>query len=133
MRNRITVVGLGYIGLPTAAVMAAAGMEVIGYDLNPRVVEALNKGEIIIEEPGLGQLVKDMVGQGRLRGISSLESSDVFIISVPTPINADKTADMSYVRSAARAVAQVVAKGNAVVLESTSPPGATEEDRKSVA
>lgn len=127
MRNRITVVGLGYIGLPTAAVMAAAGMEVIGYDLNPRVVEALNKGEIIIEEPGLGQLVKDMVGQGRLRGISSLESSDVFIISVPTPINADKTADMSFVRSAARAVAQVVAKGNAVVLESTSPPGATED------
>ena len=127
MRNRITVVGLGYIGLPTAAVMAAAGMEVLGYDLNPRVVEALNKGEIIIEEPGLGQLVKEMVEKGSLKGISSLEESDVFIISVPTPINEDKTADMSYVRAAAKAVAGVVKKGDAVVLESTSPPGATEE------
>lgn len=127
MRNRITVIGLGYIGLPTAAVMAEAGMEVLGYDLNPRVVDALNKGEIIIEEPGLGELVKKVVGEGRLKGVSILEESDVFIISVPTPINKDKTADMSYVKSAARAVAGVLKKGNAVVLESTSPPGATEE------
>lgn len=127
MRNKVTIVGLGYIGLPTAAVMAEAGMQVCGYDLNIRVVEALNKGEIIIEEPGLGDLVKKVVREGRLRGISELEESDVFIISVPTPINEDKTADMSYVKSAAKAVAGVVKKGNAVVLESTSPPGATEE------
>jgi UDP-N-acetyl-D-mannosaminuronic acid dehydrogenase len=127
MRNKVTIVGLGYIGLPTAAVMAESGMQVCGYDLNTRVVEALNKGEIIIEEPGLEDLVKKVVREGRLRGVSELEESDVFIISVPTPINEDKTADMSYVKSAAKAVAEVVKKGNAVVLESTSPPGATEE------
>ncbi|WP_409226982.1 nucleotide sugar dehydrogenase [Gudongella sp. SC589] len=125
--KRVTIVGLGYIGLPTAAVMARAGMDVLGYDLNKRVINALNEGEIIIEEPGLSDLVNEMVSAGRLRGISSLEESDVFIIAVPTPITEDKKADMSYVESAAEEIAPHLKPGNIVVLESTSPPGATEE------
>jgi UDP-N-acetyl-D-mannosaminuronic acid dehydrogenase len=128
MKNKkITIVGLGYIGLPTAAVMARAGMDVLGYDLNSRVINALNRGEIIIEEPGLSDLVNEMVKAGRLKGITSLQESDVFIIAVPTPITEDKKADMTYVESAAKEIAPHLKPGNMVVLESTSPPGATEE------
>ncbi len=125
--KKITIVGLGYIGLPTAAVMARAGMEVLGYDLNKRVIDALNRGEIIIEEPGLSELVNEMVNSGRLKGISTIQESDVFIIAVPTPITEDKKADMSYVKSAAEAILPHLKPGNIVVLESTSPPGATED------
>ena len=128
MKNRkITIVGLGYIGLPTAAVMARAGMDVLGYDLNSRVINALNKGEIIIEEPGLSQLVNEMVKTGRLRGITSLQESDVFIIAVPTPITEDKKADMTYVESAAQEIAHHLKPGNIVLVEATSPPGATDD------
>jgi UDP-N-acetyl-D-mannosaminuronic acid dehydrogenase len=100
-------------------------MEVMGYDINKKVIEALNKGEILIEEPGLEELIKEVVGNGSLRGINELEESDVFIISVPTPINEDKTADLSYVRSATESIINIIRPGNIVVLESTSPPGAT--------
>ncbi len=128
MKNKnITIIGLGYIGLPTAAVMARAGMRVMGYDLNKRVIDALNRGEIIIEEPGLSELVNQMVNEGRLKGISTLEESDVFIIAVPTPITEDKKADMSYVKGAAESIAPHLKLGDMVVLESTSPPGATED------
>lgn len=126
MKQKITIIGLGYIGLPTAAIFAKSGMEVVGYDLNKNVIEALNKGKIIIEEPGLEELVKEVVDNGSLRGISALEESDVFIIAVPTPINEDKTANMAYVISATEAVLEKVKSGDIVVLESTSPPGATE-------
>lgn len=125
--KKITIIGLGYIGLPTAAVMARAGLQVLGYDLNKRVIDALNKGEIIIEEPGLSELVNQMVKEKRLRGISELEPSDVFIIAVPTPITKEKKADMTYVESAAHGIAPHLKKGDVVVLESTSPPGATED------
>lgn len=124
--KKITVIGLGYIGLPTAAIFAKFGQNVVGYDLNEKVIEALNKGEILIEEPGLKELVSEVVEDGRLRGVSQLEESDVFIICVPTPVNEDKTANMSYVASAAEEVSRVLKKGNVVVLESTSPPGATD-------
>ncbi|MDY0236060.1 MAG: nucleotide sugar dehydrogenase [Gudongella sp.] len=127
MNKKITVVGLGYIGLPTAAVMAKKGLNVLGYDINKRVVESLNKGKIIIEEPGLDELVKEVVESGKLRGINNFEKSDVFIISVPTPIKADKTADISYVEMAVEAIVPFLEKGNIVVLESTSPPGTTED------
>lgn len=127
MKKKITIIGLGYIGLPTAAVFAKSGMEVMGYDINKKVIEALNKGEILIEEPGLEDLIKEVVGNDSLRGINTLEESDVFIISVPTPINADKTADMSYVTSATESIINIIKPGNIVVLESTSPPGATME------
>lgn len=127
MDKIITVVGLGYIGLPTAAVLAKKGLNVLGYDINKRVVESLNKGEIIIEEPGLKELVKEVVRDGYLRGINSFEKSDVFIIAVPTPIKEDKTADISYVETAVEAIVPFLEKGNIVVLESTSPPGTTED------
>lgn len=127
MKKKVTIIGLGYIGLPTAAVFAKSGMEVMGYDINKKVIEALNKGEILIEEPGLEELIKEVVGNGSLRGINELEESDVFIISVPTPINEDKTADLSYVRSATESIINIIRPGNIVVLESTSPPGATME------
>ncbi len=127
MDKKITVVGLGYIGLPTAAVIAKKGLNVLGYDINKKVIESLNKGEIIIEEPGLKELVKEVVKDGYLKGINSFEKSDVFIIAVPTPIKADKTADISYVEIAVEAIVPFLEKGNIVVLESTSPPGTTED------
>ncbi len=127
MDKKITVIGLGYIGLPTAAVIAKKGLNVMGYDVNKRVIDSLNKGEIIIEEPGLEELVKEVVKDGRLRGISNFEKSDVFIIAVPTPIKEDKTADITYVKMAVEAIVPFLEKGNIVVLESTSPPGTTED------
>ncbi|OZV13814.1 UDP-N-acetyl-D-mannosamine dehydrogenase [Tissierella sp. P1] len=124
---KITIIGLGYIGLPTAAIFAKSGMTVLGYDINEKVINALNQGKIIIEEPGLEDLVNEVVEEGRLKGISKLEEADVFIISVPTPINKDKTANMDYVRKAAESIVPVLRKGNIVVLESTSPPESTEK------
>ncbi|WP_353093395.1 nucleotide sugar dehydrogenase [Tissierella praeacuta] len=125
--KKITIIGLGYIGLPTAAIFAESGMEVLGYDINEKIINALNQGKIIIEEPGLEDLVKEVVDNGKLKGINKLEESDAFIISVPTPINKDKTANMDYVRNAAESIVPVLRKGNIVVLESTSPPESTEK------
>lgn len=123
MKKSICVIGIGYVGLPTAAMFASKGHKVIGYDLNSKAVDALNKGEIIIEEPGLGDLVKQVVAEGNLKGTTECPvGCDVYIIAVPTPINEDKTADMSYVESATRTIVPCVRKGAIVVLESTSPP-----------
>ena len=124
---KITVIGLGYIGLPTAAMFAKSGMNVIGYDINPKVIEALNQGRIIIEEPGLGPLVKEVVSAGKLKGDTKINESDVFIISVPTPINEDKTANMEYVKVAAESIVKYLKKGDVVILESTSPPGTIDD------
>lgn len=124
---KMTVIGLGYIGLPTAAMFASNGVHVLGYDVNQRVVDALNKGEITIEEPYLDDLVNQVVTSGRLKASTQMEESDVFIIAVPTPILANKGADMSYVASATEAIVPHLRKGNIVVLESTSPPGSTED------
>lgn len=123
MKKSICVIGIGYVGLPTAAMFASKGHKVIGYDLNQKAVDALNKGEIIIEEPGLGELVKQVVSEGNLTGTTECPvGCDVYIIAVPTPINEDKTADMRFVESATRAIVPCVRKGAIVVLESTSPP-----------
>lgn len=124
---QITVIGLGYIGLPTAAMFAKSGMDVIGYDINPKVIKALNQGEIIIEEPGLGSLVKEVVATGKLKADTKINESDVFIISVPTPINEDKTANIEYVKVAAESIVKYLKKDNAVILESTCPPGTIED------
>ena len=124
----ICVIGIGYVGLPTAAMFASKGHKVIGYDLNEKAVNALNKGEIIIEEPGLGDLVKDVVAKGNLSAQTTCpENCDVYIIAVPTPINEDKTADMRYVESATRSIVPCVREGNIVILESTSPPRTVED------
>ncbi len=124
---KMTVIGLGYIGLPTAAMFASNGVRVVGYDVNQRVVDALNKGEITIEEPYLDDLVTQVVSSGRLKASTQMEESDVYIIAVPTPILANKGADMSYVASATEAIVPHLRKGNIVILESTSPPGSTED------
>lgn len=124
----ICVIGIGYVGLPTAAMFASKGHRVIGYDLNEKAVNALNNGEIIIEEPGLAELVKRVVSEGKLSAQTTCpEDADVYIIAVPTPINEDKTADMRFVESATRAIVPCVKKGNIVILESTSPPRTVED------
>lgn len=126
--KKICMIGIGYVGLPTAAMFASKGHKVIGYDLNKRAVDALNKGEIIIEEPGLSELVKECVEKGNLSASTQCPADcDVYIIAVPTPINEDKTADMSYVESATKAIVPYLKKGNIVILESTSPPRTVED------
>ena len=123
----ICVIGLGYIGLPTAAMFAAHGHQVLGVDKNTAVVTALNQGNVIIEENGLEEFVKQVVAGGSLVASTEIQPADVFIISVPTPITADKKADMSYVETATRQVVPYLREGNLVILESTSPVGTVDE------
>lgn len=122
--NEVCVLGLGYIGLPTAALLATHGYHVLGVDTDQRVVETINQGGIHIEEPGLHTLVRAAAQSGNLCAATAPVPCDVFIIAVPTPITEDKKADMSYVRGAAEALLPVLKRGDLVVLESTSPPGA---------
>lgn len=106
--------------------LASHGVRVLGTDIVPEIVDSINRGDVHIEEPGLEDLVRAGVASGRLRAATKPEPSDVFIIAVPTPIHEDKTADLRAVRSAAEAVLSVLKKGDLVVLESTSPPGTTQ-------
>ncbi len=121
-KKKICIIGLGYIGLPTAAMFATHGHAIVGVDVKKEVVDSLNQGKIIIEEPYLDIMVQAAVTSGNLRAQSTPEEADVFIISVPTPINSDKTADMTYVRKATESIVPYLKEGNIVVLESTSPP-----------
>lgn len=131
--KQVSVIGLGYMGLPTAAVLANAGYQVTGVDINPSVVEAVNKGETHFAEPGLPEEVTNAHQSGRLRAVGTPEPADIFIIAVPTPVDTQaKTADMSYVRAAAKSIAPVLTPENLVILESTSPMGATEADVRDV-
>lgn len=125
--NSVSVIGLGYIGLPTAAVLAGKGVKVVGVDLNAKAVETINQGRIHIVEPDLDALVRDVVAQGLLRAVQKPEAADVFVVAVPTPFKGDHEPDMTYVESAVRSIAPVLRKGNLVILESTSPVGATEQ------
>jgi UDP-N-acetyl-D-mannosaminuronic acid dehydrogenase len=120
---KVCVIGLGYIGLPTAAMFANAGHEVLGVDKKPQIVDALNRGEILIEENGLPEYIKAVVEKGHLRAALEPEVSDAYIISVPTPITGDKKADMRFVESATREIVPLLKKGDLVILESTSPVG----------
>lgn len=126
----ICVLGLGYIGLPTASLFASHGHQVLGVDINAEVVDTVNRGEIHIEEPGLQTLVKAAVHSGHLRAATAPEPADVFIIAVPTPdipTDGGKRADLSAVEAATRAILPVLAVDNLVILESTSPPGTTRD------
>ena len=123
----VCVMGLGYIGLPTAAMLAASGARVLGIDTNPAVIETVGRGEIHIEEPGLKTIVRAAIGSGHLSTATAAAPADVFIIAVPTPITADKHADMAFVVGAAEAVVPHLRSGNLVILESTSPPGTCAE------
>lgn len=127
MNQKICVVGLGYIGLPTASFLGTKGYDVCGVDVSPEVVETINRGDIHILEPDLDVLVKSAVGSGRLRAVGEPEEADIFIISVPTPLAEDNTPDLSYVEAAGRSVAGVLQPGNLVILESTCPVGTTED------
>ena len=124
---KISVIGLGYIGLPTAAVLASRQVEVIGVDVNQHAVDTINKGEIHIVEPELDILVRAAVQTGYLRATTVPEKADAFMVAVPTPFKGDHEPDLSYIESAAKAIAPVLEKGNMVILESTSPVGATEK------
>jgi UDP-N-acetyl-D-mannosaminuronic acid dehydrogenase len=124
---KATVIGLGYIGLPTAAMLANRGVEVVGVDINERIVRLLNEGKVQIVEPDLDIAVQAAVTTGRLRAVTAPEPSEVFIVAVPTPFTNGHTPDLSYIEAAARALAPVLEKGNLVVLESTSPVGTTEK------
>ncbi|NHC11212.1 UDP-N-acetyl-D-mannosamine dehydrogenase [Stutzerimonas degradans] len=122
----IAVVGLGYIGLPTAAVFASRKHKVIGIDVNTHAVETINRGEVHIVEPDLDMLVHAAVAGGYLRATTKAEPADAFLIAVPTPFNADHDPDLSYIESASKAIAPVLKAGDLVILESTSPVGTTE-------
>lgn len=124
--RRISVIGLGYIGLPTAAMFASRKIEVIGVDVNPATVATINRGAIHIVEPDLEMVVQAAVKEGYLRATLSPEPAEAFLIAVPTPFKGDNhDPDLSYIEAAARAIAPVLQPGNLVVLESTSPVGAT--------
>lgn len=126
MFKTISVIGLGYIGLPTAAVFASRKINVIGVDVNKKAVKTINKGEIHIVEPDLDMVVHAAVTQGYLRATVTPEAADAFLIAVPTPFKAGHEPDLSYIESACKAIAPVLKVGDLVILESTSPVGTTE-------
>ena len=131
--RRIGMLGLGYIGLPTAALLASRGLEVIGVDVDERTVDTINSGAVHIVEPDLDIVVRSTVTTGNLRATTTPEPCDAFLVAVPTPFRSgesgggdDHVPDLSFVEAAARAIAPVLEAGNLVVLESTSPVGTTE-------
>jgi UDP-N-acetyl-D-mannosaminuronic acid dehydrogenase len=124
-KGRVAVIGLGYIGLPTAAALSTRGIEVIGVDVNPDTVKAIREGEAPFVEPDLAAAVSGAVAMGRLTATLETPEADVYIIAVPTPFQLDYTADLSYVRAAVDAIAPKLRGGEVVILESTSPPGTT--------
>ncbi len=124
---RICVVGLGYIGLPTASLLGTKGYRVHGVDVSPEVVDTINLGRIHIVEPDLDVLVKSAVQSGHLKAGADPEPAEVFILAVPTPLDAERRPDLSAVEDATRRIAPVVRPGNLVLLESTSPVGTTDQ------
>lgn len=134
-KPHVCVVGLGYIGLPTAAVIARAECPVLGIDISQAVVDTINRGDIHIEEVDLDGLVRGVVQRGLLKASTQVEPADVFVIAVPTPFEKDghHTPDTSYVMAAATEVAGVLKKGDCIILESTSPVGTTEAMRDLIA
>ena len=123
----VSIIGLGYIGLPTAAVLASKGLNVVGVDVNQHVVDTINQGKIHIVEPELDILVHKAVQGNYLKAVTKPEKADVFMVAVPTPFKDNYEPDLSYIKSAAKAIASVLERGNLVILESTSPVGATEK------
>jgi len=123
----VSIIGLGYVGLPTAAVIASAGVKVVGVDVNQNTVDIINQGKIHIVEPELDILVHKAVKDNYLLAVLKPEKADVFMVAVPTPFKNDYKPNLSYIKSAAKAIATVLEKGNLVILESTSPVGTTEK------
>jgi len=124
--KKVSVIGLGYIGLPTAAVLASRGVQVIGVDINQIAVDTINQGKIHIVEPGLDVVVRAVVNTGHLKAVTKPEPADAFVMAVPTPFKENYAPDLAYVEAATRSIAPVIKKGDLIVLESTSPVGTTE-------
>lgn len=129
----VSVIGLGYIGLPTAAIIARAGCKVVGMDVSQDVVDTINRGEIHIEEVDLDGLVHGVVSRGLLSASTEVAPADIFVIAVPTPFTENHEPDISYVLTAGKAIAPALKPGDIVILESTSPVGTTEQLRDMIA
>ncbi|MGQ7787709.1 UDP-N-acetyl-D-mannosamine dehydrogenase [Nesterenkonia sp. K-15-9-6] len=124
--STVGVIGLGYIGLPTAAILADSGVRVIGMDVSPVNVEAVNNGQVPFVEPGLREVVERAVAAGNLSASTETPAADAYIVAVPTPFTDAHSADLSFIEAAADGIAPKLTGGELVILESTSPPGATE-------
>ncbi|MBB3041933.1 UDP-N-acetyl-D-mannosamine dehydrogenase [Nocardioides sp. LMS-CY] len=124
--GRLAILGLGYIGLPTAAALATRGVEVVGVDVNEATVKAVANGEVPFVEPDLSAAVSGAVAMGRLTATTETPEADAFIIAVPTPFQDDHQVDLCYIRAATEQIAPQLRGGETVILESTSPPGTTE-------
>ena len=124
--NSLSVIGLGYVGLPTAAIFAGHGLDVVGVDTNAAVVDKINRGEVHFVEPGLDKIVGDAVAAGKLRAALEPEAADAFIIAVPTPFTDDHKPDLGHLMAAAESLKGVLKKGNLIIVESTVPVGTTE-------
>ncbi|KAB2382657.1 UDP-N-acetyl-D-mannosamine dehydrogenase [Bacillus toyonensis] len=127
MDKKICVMGLGYIGLPTASLLATKGFQVHGVDVNENAVEMINSGKVHIYEPDLDILVKAAVQSGKLKASLKPEEADIFILAVPTPFQDEHKPDLAYVEAAAKTIAPVIKNGDIIILESTSPIGTTEK------
>jgi len=126
---KVSFIGLGYIGLPTAIVAAAKGLDVYGVDINPEVVHNLNEGKLPISEPDLDDLFRGVLARGNFRAGTRPQPADVFLIVVPTPVQDNHTPDISFVKEAVRSVLPYLETGNLLIIESTSPVGTTEHMR----
>lgn len=131
--NKIVVVGLGYIGLPTAAILASRGINVVGVDIDASIVDIINNGKAHIVEPDLDIIVHSTVKTGNLYAVTVPEPADAFLITVPTPFKKNYTPDLSNVENAVKSIAPVLRKGNLIILESTSPVGTTEKISRQLA
>lgn len=127
---KVEMIGLGYIGLPTAALIASKNMHVFGVDVNQSVVDTINKGEIHIVEPKLDKLVKKVVDNGFLKALTKPERADVYLIAVPTPFKGDYEPDIAFVEEAIRSLIPTLTQGALIIIESTSPVGTTEKMQK---
>ena len=127
---KVVMMGLGYIGLPTAALIASRGIKVQGIDVNQSVVDTINEGKIHIVEPALDGLVKHVVERGLLKASTTVDTADVYLIAVPTPFKGDHEPDLKYVESATRMILPNLKSGDLFIIESTSPVGTTDKMAK---
>lgn len=125
MQKKVAIIGLGYIGLPTAIIAVQSGLDVVGIDIDQNRVQKINEGAAVIQEPEIAAKLAEALATGRFKATTVYEHADFFIIAVPTPFTDDKKADLSYVFSAAAAIATVLKPGDCVILESTVPVGTT--------
>lgn len=126
-KEEVVVIGLGYIGFPTAALIASKNIKVVGVDINPNTVESVNQGKVHIVEPELDSLVRDVVSSKYLRAVEQPVRGDIFIVAVPTPFDDKQQPDLSYVIAALKSIAPVLRGHELIILESTSPVGTTEK------